>query len=80
MIIEQGVKRNEVARNLGVAPSTLSHWLTQFSNKGEESFPGSGKLSASDERVRKLERDLKRVTQERDILKKAIAYFAEVPK
>lgn len=80
MVLEQGVSKNEVARNLNVAPSTLDVWVKKFSVNGNESFPGSGKLLPADEKVRSLERELKRVTQERDILKKAIAYFAEVPK
>jgi transposase len=80
MVLEQGLKVRQAALNLGIAPSTMGQWVKQFSKQGSESFPGSGKLLPTDERVRTLERDLKRVTQERDILKKAIAYFAEVPK
>ena len=80
MVKEQGASKIEVCRNLGIAKSSLELWIKNFSQFGIESFPGSGNLISSDEKVRKLERDLRRVTQERDILKKAIAYFTETPK
>jgi transposase len=40
-------------------------------------FPGNGKLKSADEEFRRLQRELKRVTEERDFLKKATAFFAK---
>jgi transposase len=45
-------------------------------SEGKEAFPGHGKMKASDEEVRRLRRELARTREERDILKKAIAFFA----
>ena len=44
--------------------------------QGDEAFPGTGLLGDRDEEVRRLRRELVRVSQERDILKKAAAFFA----
>ena len=44
---------------------------------GEEAFPGTGHLSDRDEEVRRLRRELGRVTRERDIPKKAVSIFSE---
>ena len=66
----------ELAKDLGIHPNTLYRWRTQFLEDGEEAFPGHGKLKASDDETRRLRRELARVREERDILKKAVAFFA----
>jgi transposase len=66
----------QIARELGVHPNTLYKWRAAYAADREEAFPGHGKLKASDEQVRQLRRELERVRQERDILKKAVAFFA----
>lgn len=66
----------EVARALGISPKILYRWRQAFKADGQEAFPGHGKLPESEEEVRRLRRELERVTQERDILKKAIAIFS----
>jgi transposase len=43
----------------------------------EEAFPGRGKQTGEAEELRKLKQKLRDVTEERDILKKALAYFAD---
>jgi transposase len=67
----------EVARELDISAALLHTWMREERRKGEEAFPGNGNLSASDEEVRRLRRELARVTEERDILKKATAFFAK---
>lgn len=66
----------EIARELGVARNRLYKWQEQVRKKGAEAFPGSGRGENNDELAR-LRRELERVTEERDILKKAAAYFAK---
>jgi len=46
-------------------------------DSGEEAFPGTGYVSDRDEEIRNLRRELARVSQERDIPKKAAAFFAK---
>jgi transposase-like protein len=43
----------------------------------KNAFPGKWSLKAANQELRQLQRELKRVTEERDIFKKALAYFAE---
>lgn len=64
-----------VARDLGIHPNNLYNWRQAFRANGQEAFPGSGQLRASDEAMRHLKRELERVRQERDILKKALLFF-----
>ena len=80
LVVEQGLTQTQAASNLGISQSLMGRWVRQVRSNGQESFPGNGKLLPADEKIRALEKDLRRVTQERDILKKAIAYFAEVPR
>ena len=55
----------------------ISRWKRQLSDRGEAAFPGKGHLPPDKEEVRQLQRELSRVTRERDILKKALAIFSE---
>jgi len=72
----EGVKAAQVARELEISPALLYRWRTEMRSNGEEAFRGKGKLKASDEEVRQLQRELARVRTERDILKKALRVFA----
>ena len=80
LVLEQGLGRSQVARDLGVHVSSICNWVNKWQQDGEHAFPGKGKLKPQDEEIRQLKRDLRRTQMERDILKKAIAFFAEVPK
>lgn len=69
---------NEVAHDLGIARSLLQRWKTQLAREPEmPAFPGSGRLAPQAEQLRQLQQRLRAVTEERDILKKALAYFAD---
>jgi transposase len=80
MVLDHGHTQTAIARNLGINANSLSRWIQQFKVDQDQAFPGKGKLKADDQRVRDLEAQVKRLTMERDILKKAMAYFAELPK
>jgi transposase len=77
LVLEQGMKVGDVAKDLGVAHSSVSVWVRQYQENGGNAFPGKGKLLPWDQEKRELERKLKRVEIERDILKKTIGYLAE---
>jgi transposase len=77
LVREQGVSVTQASRDLGIHLNTLRGWLQRIDADPEHAFPGQGK--PSDSELAKLKRELKRVTMERDILKKAIAYFAKEP-
>jgi len=65
----------EVARDLGITHSNLRRWRAQYSKNGELAFPGKDKqrLTPQEEEIRRLKKELYEVSQERDILKKALA-------
>lgn len=76
MVTEGGRGIAETARELGVNPNLLGRWKKQLTEDGEAAFPGKGRLAPLEEENRRLQRELKRVRQERDFLKKASAFFA----
>jgi len=65
----------QVAKELGIGPKLLYRWRSELKEEGEQAFPGKGKVR--DEEVAELKRELLRVRQERDILKKALSVFAQ---
>lgn len=69
-----------LARDMGVRRNQLYKWKEQLARKGDAAFPGHGgrPRKEDEDEVARLRRELKRVTEERDILKKAAAYFAKV--
>ncbi len=67
----------DIARALGVKRTLLYRWRDQVCGKGEEAFRGSGRPKLEDRsELSRVKQELKDVTEERDILKKAVAYFA----
>jgi transposase len=76
MILEQKLSVAEVARRLGVGENLLHTWKKAVLAGGAKAFPGSGHLTPQEEEIRKLRAEVKRLEAERDILKKATAFFA----
>ena len=66
----------ELARELGIRRNQLYKWQREFQARGAGAFPGSGARKERTTEITRLKRELARVTEERDILKKAAAYFA----
>ena len=79
LVLEQKMKQAQVARDLGLNPQVLWRWITQYRQDSDQSFPGKGRLKPEEQRLRDLEQQVTRLTMERDILKKAMAYFAKLP-
>lgn len=75
-----GKTRAAIERELGLSKGLLKQWTRKAEADGEQAFPGHGRLKAPDEELRQLRRELIIVTQERDILKKAVAVFAHPAK
>ena len=76
MILEQKLSVAEVARRLDVGENLLHTWKKAVLADGTKAFPGSGHLTPQEEEIRKLKAEVKRLEAERDILKKATAFFA----
>lgn len=77
---EQGLTLAEVSRNLEIAPKSLKTWVAQYEQGALKGSLGVTKLTPDQLRIRELERELVIAREERDILKKATAYFAKLTK
>ena len=75
LISEEGRTAASVARDLGISANLLYRWKEQFQSDSQGSFVGTGNLTAEQAEYRRLQRQLVDVTEERDILKKAISVF-----
>ena len=67
----------KTAEDLDVHYTTVRDWVRQYRQKKEESFPGSGNLSASDAEIAKIMKEYKALKEENEFLKKAAAFFAK---
>ena len=70
----------ELGRRLSVSPQELIRWRKQVEAKQDDAFPGHGRQRGEAGEIAHLRRELARVTEERDILKKAAVYFAKESK
>ncbi len=64
------------ARNLGISHSTLDSWVRKYYPESKESHPTKSICLPESQELKKLKKENARLRQERDILKKAAAYFA----
>jgi transposase len=75
LVQQQGYTVAQAAKNLGIDPGSLRGWLKKFQlDVGRNAAEGPGAVQAE---LRRLREDVKRLTMERDILKKATAFFAK---
>jgi transposase len=75
-----GKSAAEIERDLDIGTGCLSRWKRKLAEDGEYAFPGHGRLTPEQERLRQLERENEILRQERDILKKAVAIFSDPSK
>jgi transposase len=80
LVIEQGYNVSEAARNLGIHHSSLRRWKKQLDADGNQAFPGKGHMTTEKEELYRLRKENKRLRMEREILKKAAAFFANESK
>ena len=77
-LLESGSRpASHIARELGIKRNQSYKWQAELKTRQEGAFPGSGRRAGRTDEVSRLKRALAHVTEERDILKKAAAYFAK---
>ncbi len=69
----------ELERELGLSQGLLKYWVRQAKVDGEAAFPGQGRLKPADEELRRLQREVEILRQERDLLKKVVAIISHDP-
>jgi len=76
LVTEKDYSVAEAARTLGVHETLLRSWRQALQADPDQAFPGKGNPPALEEELRRLRAENKRLQAERDILKKATAFFA----
>jgi transposase len=78
LVIEGGLSTPEVGRRLNMHPNTISNWIKAYkAGKLGEIGKGQRSVSETEMELARLRRELSITKMERDILKKAAAYFAK---
>src|SRR5450432_3361923 len=76
LIRERGVSAAQAARDLNVHENVLRKWVKEFGSDPVQAFPGHGQLKPEQQEIERLRREVNKLKAERDILKKAAAFFA----
>ena len=77
LIRDRGVTYAQASDDLGVHPTQLRHWVKAFAEDPQDAFPGAGQMKPEQLEITRLKREVIKLKAERDILKKAAAYFAK---
>jgi len=80
LIHEQNVTVSQAARDLDLHENVLRKWVKDYRDDPANAFPGHGQQKSEQAEVAALKREIKKLKAERDILKKAAAYFASESK
>lgn len=77
LIEARGVTVAQAARDLGVHGTVLRRWVREGAADPQHAFPGQGQMKPDPLEIERLRREVTKLKAERDILKKAAAYFAK---
>ena len=77
LIKQRGVSFAQASQDLSVHVSQLRSWVKAFADDPQHSFPGHGQMKPEQLEIARLRREVTKLKAERDILKKAAAYFAK---
>ena len=80
LVLEQGYSKAEAARSLALDECMLGRWVKEHQSDDDKAFRGNGRLSSEQEEIRRLKNEVKRLTIEKEILKKATVCFAKETK
>ena len=77
LVKERGVSVAQAARDLDVHENVLRKWVRDFAADPQQAFPGKGLMKPEQAEIDRLRKEVAKLKMERDILKKAAAYFAK---
>ncbi len=77
LIKQRGVSFAQVSQDLSIHVSQLRSWVKAFADDPQQAFPGQGQMKPEQAEIARLKREVIKLKAERDILKKAAAYFAK---
>lgn len=76
LVKERGVSVAQASRDLDIGGNVLRRWIKEANADPRQAFPGQGQLKPEQLEIDRLRREVAKLKAERDILKKAAAYFA----
>ncbi len=77
LVRDRGVSVAQASRDLGVHENVIRKWMKEFDADPGQAFPGNGTMKPVEAENERLRREVQKLKAERDILKKAAAYFAK---
>ena len=77
LVVTRGVSVAQACRDLDVAENVMRRWIREFRSSEGQAFPGHGVQNPNDAELTRLRREVAKLKMERDILKKAAAFFAK---
>jgi transposase len=77
LVRERGVSVAQAGRDLDLHENVLRKWVKEFGSDPTQAFPGHGQMKPEQQEIERLRREVAKLKAERDILKKAAAYFAK---
>jgi len=77
LVTERGVAVAQAAKDLDVHENVLRKWVRGLRDEPHDAFPGNGRQKIQDAEMARLRKEVAKLKMERDILKKAAAYFAK---
>ena len=80
LVLDQGFSRKEAAASLEINAQMLGRWIKESKDEDGQAFRGNGQLTPEQEEIKKLRAQVKQLEMEREILKKATAFFAKETK
>jgi transposase len=76
LVTEQGRSISDAATSLAIPAWSLSRWVRAAKEDSQEAFRGNGNRTTQEQEIVELRRRVKQLEEEKEILKKAAAYFA----
>ena len=77
LVTERGVAVAQAARDLDLHETRLKAWMRELKADSQHAFPGKGVMKPEQAEIERLRREVAKLKMERDILKKAAAFFAK---
>lgn len=77
---ESGKPASQIAHELGISVNLIYSWRQRYKDKKESAFTNESQFSDEQQEIRRLRLEVAQLKEERDILKKAAAFFAKEPK
>ena len=77
LVKERGVPMSQASQDLDIHLNVVRKWVKDVEADPARAFPGQGQMKADQVEIAKLRKEVATLKMERDILKKAAAYFAK---